>query len=70
MLKLITNKLDKSLKGYSNPSISHNCQLINKVNFGYYAVMSLVWILFFLTLPFSLCFCVKIIQEYKRMVNN
>uniref|UniRef100_A0A914UQ70 Band 7 domain-containing protein n=1 Tax=Plectus sambesii TaxID=2011161 RepID=A0A914UQ70_9BILA len=31
-------------------------------------LLALSWILLFLTLPFSLVFCLKIVHEYKRMV--
>jgi erythrocyte band 7 integral membrane protein len=35
---------------------------------GYYMVVSLAWLLFLATFPFSLLFCIKIVHEYKRMV--
>uniref|UniRef100_A0A7E4VJ04 PHB domain-containing protein n=1 Tax=Panagrellus redivivus TaxID=6233 RepID=A0A7E4VJ04_PANRE len=35
---------------------------------GYYVATSLAWLIFVVTLPFSLFFCIKIVHEYKRMV--
>ncbi|KHN74561.1 Stomatin-3 [Toxocara canis] len=35
---------------------------------GYYTVLTLVWCVVLITLPFSLFFCLKIVHEYKRMV--
>uniref|UniRef100_A0A0N5C754 PHB domain-containing protein n=1 Tax=Strongyloides papillosus TaxID=174720 RepID=A0A0N5C754_STREA len=35
---------------------------------GYSIMLLLTWIVFFCTMPFSLFFCIKIVQEYKRMV--
>ncbi|CAD5229513.1 unnamed protein product [Bursaphelenchus okinawaensis] len=34
----------------------------------YYIMMTLAWIVFVCTLPFSLFACIKIVHEYKRMV--
>jgi hypothetical protein len=33
-----------------------------------HVLIGLSWLLLFLTLPFSLVFCLKIVHEYKRMV--
>uniref|UniRef100_A0A914H3C5 Uncharacterized protein n=1 Tax=Globodera rostochiensis TaxID=31243 RepID=A0A914H3C5_GLORO len=38
------------------------------LNFNYYVIILLAWLLFLFTFPFSLFFCVKIVHEYKRMV--
>uniref|UniRef100_A0A0N5AWG4 PHB domain-containing protein n=1 Tax=Syphacia muris TaxID=451379 RepID=A0A0N5AWG4_9BILA len=35
---------------------------------GYYAVIVLTWIIILLTFPFSMLFCIRVVQEYKRMV--
>ncbi|VDD90456.1 unnamed protein product [Enterobius vermicularis] len=35
---------------------------------GYYAVIVLTWCLIFVTFPFSMFFCIRVVHEYKRMV--
>uniref|UniRef100_A0A914Q165 Band 7 domain-containing protein n=1 Tax=Panagrolaimus davidi TaxID=227884 RepID=A0A914Q165_9BILA len=35
---------------------------------AHYSVILMAYLMFFLTLPFSLFFCIKVVHEYKRMV--
>uniref|UniRef100_A0A0N4ZGI6 PHB domain-containing protein n=1 Tax=Parastrongyloides trichosuri TaxID=131310 RepID=A0A0N4ZGI6_PARTI len=42
--------------------------IYSKPNIGDNIMIALTWIIFVFTMPFSLFFCVKIVQEYKRMV--
>lgn len=46
-------------------TIKDNCPAFNV---GYYIMLTMTWIIFLCTMPFSLFFCIKIVQEYKRMV--
>lgn len=55
--------------GYMNPAM-HVSYRYTPLSTSYYAVLGLAWIIFTLTLPVSLFFCIKIVHEYKRMVGS
>ncbi|XP_077986326.1 band 7 protein AGAP004871-like [Glandiceps talaboti] len=40
----------------------------SKMGFCGYFLTGMSWVLFLITLPFSLCFCIKVVQEYERAV--
>lgn len=54
--------------GFKTNPLLHLAYQNQKQSISYYALMALAWVLFILTLPFSLFICIKIVHEYKRMV--
>uniref|UniRef100_A0A915D088 Band 7 domain-containing protein n=1 Tax=Ditylenchus dipsaci TaxID=166011 RepID=A0A915D088_9BILA len=79
MLRKVLSRFDHSLDGYSpDPSTAVAAATLNysdlkndgkrPFSIAYFAVLMLAYILFLLTLPVSLLFCIKVVHEYKRMV--
>jgi len=60
--------LDNGVSPQSQPTMSQNQNEDIEKGCMYYLLTGISWLLVIITFPFSLCVCIKIVQDYERAV--